>query len=477
MKSIKALFVLALMATLAVPAFAETQNVKVSGSLDAYYFNRTNFDLTSGNDSGNVPAGTAVAPAGSNPTSLNNRSDSDNYFMSITQVQVAANLTDNVSTVINLVNQRDWNADTYGASTGAAPNNTANEFDVDLDLAYVQMKEIFYAPLTLTIGRQDLSFGRGFIVGWNPQDYGGTTEADEYTALQSFDAIRATLDFNPWTLDFVYSNIVENSVNSEDDSDLWIAYVSYKFSEYNAVADGYFVSQQDKATLSAAGAGSVGTDNNVTNTIGGRVQFDPISQITLGAEVAYQFGDYSAAVAQQRDRSAIGVDLFGTYRFDNAWKPEVTLEYVHLSGENDLSSTTAADYESWNGAFRGPIYGWYHDYKEVYWATGSGADQAAGQNQNDFSITGSMNPMADLKLVGTYYYFWGDEDFHTTPTLPTSPVASEDIGSEIDVTLTYAYTEDVTFGLQGVWFFPGNLYVSPNDNTAAEYVSSVKVTF
>ncbi len=76
---------------------------------------------------------------------------------------MAADLTDNVSTVVNIVNQRDWNATTFDAGTA----NAGAEFDVELDLAYVQMKEIFYSPLTLTVGRQDLWLGRGFIIGNN----------------------------------------------------------------------------------------------------------------------------------------------------------------------------------------------------------------------------------------------------------------------------------------------------------------------
>ncbi len=488
MKSIKALFVLALMATLAVPAFAETQNVKVSGSIDAYYFNRTNYDLTGGNDASVVPAGTAViAPGvvGATGGSLNNRSDSDGFFRSNTQIEVAANLTDNVSTVINLVNQRDWNSDVLGASTGAAPNNTANEFGVDLDLAYVQMKEIFYAPLTLTVGRQDIWFGRGFVIGNNNRtwDNNGTTSADEYSATTAFDAIRATLDFNPWTLDFVYSNLNENAVNAEDDIDLWIANVNYKFAEYNAVAEGYFISEQDKAALSAAGAGSVGTDNNVTNTIGGRVQFDPISQITLGAELAYQFGDYSAVVAQQRDRSALGLDIFGTYRFDNTWKPELTLEYVHFSGEDDLSNTTQSDYEGWNLLYRGRYYTAYEDFRELLYATGDGFDQPASTNSNMFQVKGSLKPMADLLLEASASFFWNDADVHTAAvTVPSnvftsSNTKSKDIGWEVDTQATYDYTEDVSFGLLVSWFVPGDFYTTPNDSTATDVVSSVKVSF
>jgi len=333
MNKMKAILVLALTVLVAAPAFAETQNVKVSGSLDAYAFYRDNYDLTKNNDAGSVQIGGTVPGALHAGADLTNQqSEADSYFMSITQVQIAANLTDNVSTVINLVNQRDWNANEFNAAatTSAAPH----EFDVLLDLAYVQMKEIFYSPLTLTIGRQDLVFGRGFIIGWNPQDPNSNIQADEFTQIQSFDAIRATLDFNPWTLDFVYSKVREGSLNPEDDRDLYLANVNYKFAEYNAVAEAYYFGDVDRNTVATA----AGVKGSETDTVGARVQFDPISQITLGAEAAYQFGDYVATgTVSDKDRRAWALDLFGEYRWDTNWKPMVGVEYVYLSGEEDLS--------------------------------------------------------------------------------------------------------------------------------------------
>ena len=139
MKLGKALFVLALAALIASPAYAETQNVKVSGSIDAYWFYRGDYDLRDNNDVGVVPAGSAAAlydhgAAGS----IAEKSEADSYFRSNTQIEVAADLTDNVSTVINIVNQRDWNADTFDGVGGTG--NDAAEYDIDLDLAYVQMK-------------------------------------------------------------------------------------------------------------------------------------------------------------------------------------------------------------------------------------------------------------------------------------------------------------------------------------------------
>ena len=123
MKSLKIGSLLAILA-LAVSgnAFAETQNVKVSGSIDAYSFYRSNFDLLDGNDAGNVPVG-ATVPGAAHSGSTSQRSDADNFFMTITQVEVSADLTDNVSTVINLINQRDWNAEPLDSTGSASATN------------------------------------------------------------------------------------------------------------------------------------------------------------------------------------------------------------------------------------------------------------------------------------------------------------------------------------------------------------------
>ncbi len=479
MKLLKALFVLALVLAVAAPVYAETQNVKVSGAIDSYWFYRSNYDLRDNNDVGAVPVGTAAATYDHGATgATSHRSEGDDYFRSNTQIEVSADLTDNVSTVINIVNQRDWNANDFVNDNTTATTNTAtNEFDIQLDLAYVQMKEIFYSPLTLTIGRQDLWFGRGFIVGNNNRewDQSGVTQADEYSVTTAFDAARATLDFNPWTLDFVYSKIDENAHDPEDDIDLYVANVNYKFAEYNAVAEGYYVGEVDRATLNAAAATT--QESNSTHTIGGRVQFDPISQITLGGELAYQFGDYRAAAADpKRDRHAWAFDVFGTYRWDYTWKPEITLEYVHFSGEDDLGANSS-EYNAWNGLYRGKFWTAYADFREFVYGTSDGVDQAATQNSQFIQVKGSLKPLEDLLLEGSFTYLWNDEDVHSTAGVQTSAVRSDDIGYEIDFQVVYDYTEDVSFGVVAGWFVPGDFYSSPNDQTATDVVSSVKVTF
>ncbi len=540
MKLSKALLVLALALTFSVPAFAETQNVKVSGSIDAYHFYRSNFDLRDNNDAGTSPVDaeselfpspfTSGVPGTTHDSDDNNRSEADDYFMTVTQIEVSADLTDNVSTVINIINQRDWNAGSDRFTTGpfGADSSADNEFNVELDLAYVQMKEIFYSPLTLTFGRQDLWFGRGLIIGsnrtaWDVGDINddrSNIQADEYSAKTAFDAIRATLDFNPWTLDFVYSKIDENAHDPEDDIDLYIVNVNYKFAEYNAVAEVYYVGENDKGTFptvadttDADDDDTFETRSNDTHTIGGRVQFDPISQITLGGELAYQFGNYTSPLddfppinkAQdnvEQDRSSWMFDVFGTYRWDYEWKPELTIEYVHFSGEDDVFRGASSEYNAWNPLYRGKFYTAYADFREFLYATGDAYDQSAGQNEQFIQIKGSLKPLQDLLIEASWTYLWNDEAIDVVDI--TGPDASfgnslgierdEEIGYEVDLQVTYDYTEDVSFSTLVAWFVPGDYYdgatdpgLDPTDDddsenllstdTAFTVVSSVKVTF
>jgi hypothetical protein len=495
MRSLKTLAVLAGVLALAAPAFAETQTVKVSGALDAYWFYRNNLDLRDGNDAGAIPEGSTVPSSPVTTASGINQSDGDNYFMSIAQVEVAADLTDNVSVVIRLLNQRDWNADAFRdsqqdqggtASVSRGSENDEDEFDVVVDLAYVQMKEIFYAPLTLTIGRQDLWFGRGFVLGANYQDHNNSIQADEFTGTLAFDAARATLDFNPWTLDFVFANVDENRHDPEDDRHFWWVNVNYQFAEYNAEAETYFMADVDKATLASAATGAAGTvdaprtsADNLTYTIGARGQFDPIPQITLGGEAAWQFGDYfSTATAIERDRDAFAAELFGEYRFDNQWKPLIGLQYVFFSG--DGGTNTTSDYEAWTTLYRYRTFGAIRDWQEVNYETALAVDQQAGQNQQHFAVYSSIMPLEDMKIDGKFYWFWTDEDIISGAT-----TLNDEIGYELDLNVAYDYTEDVTFGVGLAWFWPGDLFdnqigggtAGDTDATAFQTVSSVKVAF
>jgi len=309
MKFLRVFCVIALVAFFAVSAYAETQNVKVSGDLAIRAFFRDNlYGAQSFNGSPNerVDTETGAAVATREGTSRPN----SQWFMSTTELQIDADLTDNVSTCIRLLNQRDWNAakshglaqgtqrvssigsggyghasaGTYG---GAGYFDDPNEFAVDLELAYVTLKNFIYSPLTVTIGRQNLWFGKGFIVGANQRvrnaefygvnGYPQPISAPEYTAQNAFDSVKAVLDFDPWTISTIYSKIWQNDIRSDDGLDLWGTNVGYKFDAYKGEAEGYWFYKRDKQVQPWI---DIDQSNDV-NTIGLRGGFDPIDIVTL----------------------------------------------------------------------------------------------------------------------------------------------------------------------------------------------------
>jgi len=446
-KTLTLICVIALGVALAMPAYAEVQNIKVSGDMTVRSLHRTAYDLDD-NDTGA------------------NGNDSDSYFMQAVGVNVDADLTDNVEASVRLVNQRNWDNNSSGANT----------FDVDMDLAYVTLKEMLYEPLTLKIGRQDLWFGRGFIVGANVQDFNNTIGANEYTETTAFDAIRATLDYAPWTVDLVYSKIDENATTAaNDDVNLYGANVGYIFDSMNAEGEIYYFGKHDASVA----------DANVkrVNTYGLRGSLEPVENVAVGLEAAMQAGDYSDVGVNSRDIRAYAANLYGDVGFpDVMWTPTLGLELIYLSGEKNVVNATNK-WNGWDAMYRGKFDTAIRDFQNYLYDTAARADavtmtewdQDCGlSNQISLLIKSSFVPAEDILVDATYAHFWAEEDGSYSAG---SLVKDTDLGDELDVLLTYDYTEDVSFGLLTALFFPGSAFPGGQDDTATDVVGSMKVVF
>ena len=469
MGKFKLFCVLALMALIAVPAYAEVQNVKVSGDLSARWILRGTYDLDKNNATG------ATTTAGG----LDNN---DDYLISTAEVQVDADLTDNVSTAIRLANQKDWGeiADQKGGAS-------TNVYNVIVDLANVTFKEFFYAPLTVTIGRQDLWYGKGFIVGAKQRDPLASISADEYTVINSFDAIKAALDFEPWKVDGVYSLIEEGDTNRAND--LWLGGVNvgYKFDSYKGEAEAYIFQKHDR-TRNAYVNGTTNVPSMVdwVRTYGIRGSFEPIPNATLAAEGAFQAGRYSTiATNASRARRGKALDVSGDYLFKDArWTPKLGIEYIFYSGEAETGTAAEGTYHAWDVMYRGKFDSAIREFQNLYYATAMRADNstvikndqdAGNTNQTQVILYGTLKPTNALSVDGRFAFFWMDKAQKYGST--GSETRSKNVGSELDLTLNYVYTEDVSFGLLAAWFFPGSYWVGGLDDTASDIVGTVKVAF
>jgi hypothetical protein len=525
MKFLRVLSVVALVALLATCAYAETQNVKVSGDLAIRGIWRDNYGLVDSFVSQNEQ-NTTTAAFGGTGLQDDNRQGIDRpnsqFFMSTTEVQIDADLTDNVSTCVRLLNQRDWNVarswdyntanrqvSTLGSGGYGHSNHyydDPNEFAVDLELAYVTLKNFIYSPLTVSVGRQNLWFGKGFIVGQNQRvnsafNYGvvntpSPLSAPEYSALNAFDSVKAVLDFDPWTLTGIYSKIWGNSIQADDGVDLWGANVGYKFDAYKGEAEGYWFFKRDMQVKQWA---NIEGANNI-HTLGLRGSFDPIDIVTVYAEFAGQFGSYMDSPLQTNSRSRVagaldvGVDV--RYFTDKwAWKPKLGFEYIWYSGNgpedagNGTRIAGSGQYHGWDPMFRGKSDSLIREYIGRYYFSGTypfdtgryyNSADASFQNQHQIIFKGSLQPMDSLRLNGNLNMFWNQEAY-----LASIGKSKGYIGTELDLGATWDYTEDVSFNLVAGWFVPGEVYnirderIAPvsGTNTATDVVASVKVSF
>jgi len=472
----------------AVPAFAEVQNVKVSGDIDAKYISHHNFDLK--NKQLNNPPGV-----------LDNDTNSDDgsLFLQTTRVRVDADLTDNVSATVQLLNQRFWDVD----------NDASN--NIDLDYGYVTLKELIYSPLTVMVGRQPLAYGTQFIVGagllrdpnamFSSANIGfGSAEqtqvAQEFSAYNSYDAIRATLDYAPFVVDLLVAQIDETYAHgtaaTAGDEMLYGVNLNWKgvpLDRFNGEAELYYFHKDDQSFNTAVHDSGRTWDENRVHTVGGRVAGDPISNLHLNAELAFQFGELVDNAAngvpyRERDREAWALNASGSYMWANVpWTPTTGVGYVHFSGEPAGSAgglgDDTDDFEAWDVMYRGSFATYIQDFlagtdgTNLY-VTFDANDTAANTNRQILYGDVAVKPMEDVNLFLRYSHVWFDE----------TPVAgrSETAGDEVDVKAVYDYTEDVQLGVVGAWFFPGSYYegAAPNarsSDLAWELLGDVSVKF
>ncbi|MDD5438941.1 MAG: alginate export family protein [Candidatus Omnitrophica bacterium] len=486
MRFLKVLCVLALAISISGLVYAETQSVKISGDLDVKSIMRDAYNLSKRN---------------AEPVDLRtgNQDTWQTYFMSTTEVQIDADLTDNVAAAIRLFNQRDWDVQaksvqvsTY-ANEGYAPN--PEEFNVDVNLAYIELKEFLYSPLTLKIGRQNLWFGKGFIVGANQRDPDGTINANEYTVMNSFDAFRATLDYDPWTIDVVMSKIWENDIQSKDDVDLYGVNVGYIFDCYNAEAETYYFLKDDRSLDNWNIK-----DGNTIHNWGIRGSLDPIQNWTAAAEWACQWGQYVGARMQteKRDRSAWAIDASLECRHfteQYAWKPKVGAEYIYYSGNKNIKDETphsTGTYTGWDPMYRGKFDSKIREWYGRYYLTAQDINNqkpdmaqrypdSSESNQHQVIVMGSIQPTDSLTFDCRYLNFWQQyETFHQDTSAHRDTARVQDdryLGGEIDLEATWDYTEDVSFNMLAAWFFPGSHYYDQSNDPATDLVASVKLSF
>lgn len=434
-------FVLA--AGLACSAYAEVQNVRVSGDINAWYQVR-NLNLV--------------------------KTGNDNAFASIARVRVDADLTDNIAATVRLLNERYWGNETENrGSDSNATIGTSTDYntDVNIDLAFVTVKEFLYSPLTVTVGRQDLRFGNAMIIGdpdTNNQAtvvsaFGGNLRDPDLSVRKAFDAIRATLNYDPLKIDAIYSQVSEGVLTSNDDTTLYGVNANYALDDKTTVEGYYFAKHTGRSN-------AVNKKPDRVDVLGARITAMPMDNLTFQFESAYQMG--KRANTTYVTRKAWALETGAEYLFkDVKFTPSLAAGYAYFSGQKGKDNR----YTAWDPMYEDQRYG---DIANALF------DQS---NAHVAVMSGSMKAADDVTLIASGYGFWWDKKYieleritdrrGETVTMRHNKYA----GTELDLKAVYDYTEDVQLSLLGGMLFPGNSFDKQNNDTASEVIGSMKVTF
>ena len=389
--------------------------------------------------------------------------DQEDFLFSQIRLRFDADLTEGVSAVLSLIDERLWDAET-NAST-----------DIDLDLAYVELKEFLHERLTLTAGRQYLRYGNALIIGDPDTNMIGSSAVNakfgDLSLRKAFDAVRAVFDYAPYTLDLIYAKASEGTTNVLDDRNIWGGNLGYEWDSYNGLSEVYFFGAQGRT------GGQVLENEDKTYVLGTRTQLDVSDNFTLGAECAYQFGDYITGVAASAgrdtlDRQAWAGQLISEYRFLNDYNTRVGLALTYLSGSDNRSGD--GDYEAWDSLFEDQNPG------EILNIV------AAQSNAQFVTVTSSFMPREDITL-GLLYTHARFAETRTNANLTAAGAAAgnvyaintneKEIGDELDVYALYDYTEDVQLSLMSAFFFPGDYLQKSNDGIAYSVRGGLTVNF
>ena len=452
-----------IIAVTAMPAFASVQNIKVSGDIDSTYLVRDNFDLGDG-------------------TSSYDRDVHQSVFITQTRLRVDADLTDNVSATVALINERAWGTTDVTAGTN----------DIDINLAYVTLREMLYSPLTVTVGRQAFAFGNSFVIdsagansGTDIVDGGLNSVAEDLSKRTAQDAIRLTLDYNPLTIDLVYSKISSNIITTadpqDDDVDLYGINANYQLGDdMNTVVEAYFWAKIDQSVKNTGG------DKHDTVYMPGlRASSNILDGLNVQGELAVQMGTVNdpsgTSIIDNAKREALAAQILVNYMLPfeetKKWSPVLSTSYSYASGDSNPATTHTADdarYTAWD-----PMYenqGGGKIFSALFPFT----------NCHAVGISGQVSPIEDVTASLGWTGLWLDKKDETSTLTLGSPdgtgnvqdvTTNSKLGDEVELKLAYDYTEDVQFGASYNIFRPGGYFDKSDNENASQIMVNANVNF
>jgi len=344
-----------------------------------------------------------------------------------------------------------------------------------------KIRNAFDAPLTLTVGRQDIILGTGWLV------LDGTPGDGSRTIF--FDSVRGTYDLSESTkLDLIYIQQYDDEeeyikpfnhhavqdrrhLTQKGDERGFIAYLTNKTVE-GQQQEVYYIYKNDESSDWAAAYSSPGQDADI-HTIGGRLAGPMGESWSYSVEAAKQWGDRNGNSLQ-----GLGANSKLMYSFNDEVKNEVHIGYEYLSGD-DPDSSKDEQFDSLWGDW--PQYQRGNDLQSYMWAfEGDGVGNVT--NMHRLGIGHSFKPHEFWTIASDYNLLWADENtYGGTSRGPGSALTFSNSGDfrghMLSAIATYRCCKKFSTHFCLDYFIPGGYYDDPSTDPAMFARINVEWTF
>lgn len=343
-----------------------------------------------------------------------------------------------------------------GSDRPNEPGIFGSEGDDPLDLRQAYLK-IGNTKFNLTLGRQILSFGDERLVGsfdWN-------------NIGRTFDAVKLHYENRLWSLDAFASSVVVPNSESLNQSD-WL---DGNETHRDQVFSGLYFSTKALGPQSADLYAfhlfeNLAAGDTSFFTLGTRIKADVVK--TGGwdyeMELAYQTGELGG-----KDLTAFAGHLgLGYVWLKHSMKPRVFVEYNYGTGDQDPADDQV---ETFQNLF--PTNHKFYGYMDVF----------SWQNMHNPALSLSVQPLPNLKVQLDYHAFWLADSTDAwyrangvTAVRPVNGAASRFVGTELDFSLHWKATKQLSFLVGYSHFFAGDYLKTSGSHDDADF-AYVQTTF
>lgn len=373
--------------------------------------------------------------------------DQWNAFRAKGSLKTTIKATDDVTAVLQITNQTWGNGvtDKYGQEL----DNTGNKFF--LDNAYVNVRSMFDLPMELTVGRQNLIYGGGFVL------FDGNSQFASSSIY--FDGVK--LSWHPTgatTLDAFYMKDEENNRDNLSDDDITLTGLYLTVADMPVVgkSEVYFLNRNDEA---------LGKDIWM---LGARISDKLENGFDYTLEAAWQTGD----ALQDVDQGAWGTKLDAGYTFKDArMHPRIFGGFVLLGGDDpDTEKNEGWDvfYGGWGGIY-GDLLVWTYvnlpnemNILNTIYDHDKLSSTSLEAPFSNFRMM-SLGVQADLLKNLSGSLSWSDLSFDETYA-----GIDDDFGDYYQTKLKYRYNPQLSFSFYGGLIVPGEAFSATGQDDARE---------